>query len=87
MDVLESFATISGGRTWRVSGFSDDGRQMQIADALDLLADELRNQYSIGYYPGHSLDDGLWHEVEVLTRDPEYRVRHREEYFGGSEQR
>lgn len=87
MDVLESFAAISGGRAWLVSGFSDDGRRMQIADALDLLADELRNQYSIGYYPAHSLDDGQWHEVEVVTRDPAYRVRHREEYFGGSGQR
>ncbi len=87
LDVLELFAAISGGRAWLVSGFSDDGRRMQIADALDLLADELRNQYSLGYYPAHSLDDGQWHEVEVVTRDPAYRVRHREEYFGGSEQR
>ena len=80
MDVLELFGTISGGRAWLVSGFSD------ISEALDELADELRNQYSIGYYPMHSLDYGRWHRIEVITRDPAYRVRHREEYFGGSKQ-
>ena len=86
MDVLELFGRISGGRTWLVSGFSDNSRRNQISEALDQLADELRNQYSIGYYPGHSLDDGQWHRIEVVTRNPGYRVRHREEYFGGSRQ-
>ncbi len=86
MDVLELFGRISGGRTWLVSGFSDNSRRNQISEALDELADELRNQYSIGYYPGHSLADGQWHRIEVVTRDPAYRVRHREEYFGGSRQ-
>ena len=86
MGVLELFGTISGGRAWLVSGFSDNNRRNQISDALDELADELRNQYSIGYYPSHSLDDGRRHRIEVIMRDPSYRVRHREEYFGGSEQ-
>ena len=86
MDVLEVFGRISGGRTWLVSGFSDNSRRNQISEALDDLADELRNQYSIGYYPEHSLDDGQWHRIDVVTRDPAYRVRHREEYFGGSRQ-
>ena len=26
------------------------------------------------------------HRIDVVTRDPAYRVRHREEYFGGSQQ-
>jgi VWFA-related protein len=83
MDVLELFGEISGGRAWRVS---DNGRGDQISDALDEIANELRNQYTIGYYPGHSVQDGRWHTIDVMTEDPAYRVRHREEYFGGSEQ-
>ena len=85
MDVLELFGAISGGRVWLVSGFSDNNRRNQIADALGELADELRNQYTIGYYPAHSLEDGKWHDIELLTRNPSYRVRYRAEYFGGPE--
>ena len=86
MGVLELFGEISGGRAWRVSGFSDDSRRNQISDALDELANELRNQYSIGYYPSHSLQDGRWHLISVIVDDPAYRVRHREAYFGGRDQ-
>jgi len=86
MGVLESFATISGGRTWLVSGGSDS-RRNQISQALDELADELRNQYSIGYYPPHALDDGQWHRIEIVTRDPRYRVRVRGDYYGGTDSR
>lgn len=83
MEVLELFAEISGGRTWMVSGWSDSGRENRISEALDVLAEELRSQYTIGYYPAHSPDDGRWHTVEITTRYPGYRVRHREQYFGG----
>ncbi len=84
MDVLQLFGEISGGRAWLVSGWSDSGRDNRIAEALDVLAEELRSQYTIGYYPAHAADDGRWHTVEITTRNPAYRVRHREEYFGGS---
>ncbi len=86
MDVLDLLGEISGGRAWLVSGFSDDSRRNQISDALDILANELRNQYNIGYYPSHSLQDGRWHLMAVIASDPAYRVRHREAYFGGRDQ-
>lgn len=86
MAVLEDLARISGGRAWQVSGLSDTRRRSQIADALDEVADELRSQYDIGYYPGHSLDDGRWHRIEVLTQNDAYRVRSRGEYFGGADE-
>ena len=82
MEFLELLGEISGGRAWLVSGFSDDSRRNQISDALDVLANELRNQYSIGYYRSHSLQDGRWHLMAVIASDPVYRVRHREAYFG-----
>ena len=85
MDVLEVFGAISGGWARLVSGLSDNNRQNQIAEALEDVADELRNQYSIGYYPPHPLDDGRLHRIEVITTNPAYSVRHRGEYYGGSE--
>jgi len=50
MDVLHAFADSSGGKAWLVSG-KKDSRTNQIQEALDEIASELRNQYSIGYYP------------------------------------
>ncbi len=85
MEVLELFGTISGGWARRVSGSSENSRRNQVSEALEELADELRSQYSIGYYPPHSLDDGIWHRIEITTRNPAHRVRYREQYFGGPE--
>ena len=82
MDVLNSFADASGGKAWLVSGSSTDNRGNQIQDALDEIAAELRNQYSIGYYPSHPLNDGKWHRIEIRPKDRHYRVRSRKEYFG-----
>ena len=82
MNVLDSFADVSGGKAWLVSGGSTENRGNEIQDALDEIAAELRNQYSIGYYPDHPLNDGKWHRIEIRTKDRNYRVRARKEYFG-----
>jgi hypothetical protein len=82
MDVLDSFADASGGKAWLVSGGSSENRGNEIQDALDEIAAELRNQYSIGYYPDHAINDGKWHRIEIRAKDRHYHVRARKEYFG-----
>jgi len=82
MVVLNSFADASGGKAWLLSGNWTEGRGNQVEAILDQIAADLRNQYSIGYYPTHSLQDGKWHRIEVKTKNPKYRVRARKEYFG-----
>ena len=82
MEVLNSFADASGGKAWLVSGGSTENRGNEIQDALDEIAAELRNQYSIGYYPDHPLNDGKWHRIEIHAKDRRYHVRARREYFG-----
>jgi VWFA-related protein len=82
MNVLDSFADASGGKAWLVSGGSSENRGNEIQDALDEIAAELRNQYSIGYYPDHPVNDGKWHRIEIRAKDRHYRVRARKEYFG-----
>ena len=82
MNVLNGFADASGGKAWLLSGGWSDNRGSEIQNALDEIAAELRNQYSIGYYPSHALNDGKWHRIEIRAKDRHYRVRSRKEYFG-----
>lgn len=82
MDVLNRFADASGGKTWRLSGSWMENRGSEIQRALDEIAEELRNQYSIGYYPSHPLNDGKWHRIQIRAKNKQYRVRARKEYFG-----
>ncbi len=83
MDVLNTFADASGGKAWLLSGTWTENRGSEIQRALDEIAAELRNQYSIGYYPNHPLKDGKWHRIQIRAKNREYRVRSRKEYFGG----
>jgi VWFA-related protein len=84
MNVLDSFADASGGKAWLVSGdWSATHGGTQIQDALDQIASELRNQYSIGYYPPHDLNDGKWHRIEIRAKDKHLHVRAKKDYFGG----
>jgi Ca-activated chloride channel family protein len=82
MTVLNTFADASGGKAWLLSGDWNDNRTNRMQAALDEIANELRNQYSIGYYPPHSLKDGKWHRIEIRAKNPRYHVRARKDYFG-----
>ncbi len=82
MEVLNAFADASGGKAWLLSGAWTDGRGNQVEKILDEIANELRSQYSIGYYPTHELKDGKWHRITIRAKNPRYHVRARKEYFG-----
>jgi len=82
MNVLDSFADSSGGKAWLLSGGWTENRGSEIQDVLDEIAAELRNQYSIGYYPPHDLSDGKWHRISIRAKNKRYLVRARKEYFG-----
>jgi VWFA-related protein len=77
--VMQDLAEASGGRSWVLN---TENNRTQMQRALDQIADELRNQYTIGYYPPHDLKDGKWHRISIRTRDSRYTVRTREDYFG-----
>ena len=82
MNVLDGFADASGGKAWLLSGNWTDNRGSEIENVLDEIASELRNQYSIGYYPSHDVKDGKWHRIEIHAKNKHYQVRSRKEYFG-----
>jgi len=46
---------------------------------LQVVADDFKNYYSLGYSPSHG-GDGRYHKVEVETKNKDYVVRHRDGY-------
>jgi hypothetical protein len=81
MRVLNMLASASGAKAWQVTPGS--ANSSSIDEVLDEVAAELRSQYTIGYYPSHGVNDGKWHQVVVRTKNPNYEVRSRKEYYGG----
>jgi Ca-activated chloride channel family protein len=68
LGVLESLAGASGGKAWLVSGTWTNGVG-EVDAVLDEVASELRNQYTLGYYPS-SARDGRFHQLEVSLPQP-----------------
>jgi len=80
MNVLRALADNSGGRAFLLAE-NLIGRGSQIEKVLDTIADELRSQYTLGYYPARP-DDGRYHSIRVRTRAG--AVRARRGYFGAA---
>ena len=78
MKVLHQFGEASGGRAWEIAE-ATFGRNMDAV--IDTIAAELRNQYSIGYYPTHPKKDGKWHTIRIRMKNPDYVARGRKEYL------
>lgn len=81
MGVLNQFAESSGGEAFLLaSTFIDDGSS-EIDKVLTNIADELRSQYTLGYYPSQTdtAADGKFHTIKITTRNG-YTVRARTGY-------
>ncbi len=78
LNVLKTFASDSGGRAYGVSGAMMGGKNSQFGKILDQIAEELRSQYTLAYYPTHP-DDAQFHAISVRTRFG-YYVRARRGY-------
>jgi len=71
---LREITDDSGGRTEIVRDFRD------LDPAINSIADELSQQYYIGY-PSPGYKDGRWHTIRVELRDPNLKVRARKGYI------
>ena len=80
MAVMKQFAESSGGAAFLLSEtFVNDGRS-EIDQVLSMIADELRGQYTLAYYPS-APDNGRFHTIRVTTRGG-HTVRTRNGYEG-----
>src|SRR5215467_10967087 len=66
LNVLRALAENSGGRAFLLAE-SLINRGGQIEKVLDTIADELRSQYTLGFYPARP-DDGRYHFLRVRAR-------------------
>lgn len=85
VEALHSITDVTGGRTVLLEGALHQGKIDRIDQAVQGFSDELRKQYTIGYYPTNKERDGRFRHIQIRSRDPSYTVRTREGYFAPRE--
>jgi Ca-activated chloride channel family protein len=71
---LEDLALKSGGELHRADTLGS------LPDAFANIAAELRNQYSLGYYPANQARDGKYRKIQIKVSRKEVVVRARPGY-------
>ena len=71
---LQELAYTSGGREYRADSLQN------MSQAFANVAEELRRQYSIGYYPKRPPQAGQRRMIKVRAKQPNLAVRARESY-------
>lgn len=72
---LHELAQVSGGRFYR------GGSLQNIAEAFAQVAEELRRQYSLGYYPKQMAQAGERRQIKVRVNQPGLVVKARDSYI------
>ncbi len=73
--VLKNFAKKSGGK------FIETPGGVQLREAFKNIVSELGNQYTFGYQPTNTKNDGKWREIEVRVARPNLKIRTRDGYY------
>ena len=76
---LQELADRSGGRLY------DGDTLYSVSQAFSMIAEELRHQYSLSYYPANSKKDGAYRRVKVRIEKQGMIVRSREGYRAAAE--
>ena len=70
---MHDLADVTGGRFY-------EGETKNLKETFTLIAEELRHQYRLGFYPGDLKRDGAIHSLSVKVNLPDVSVRSRHEY-------
>lgn len=81
MEYLRAMAFQSGATYLRAESAEMTAR------AFNLIADELRHQYTLAYYPKHERQDGAYHTITVSVPESGFQVRARQGYFAPKRER
>ena len=75
---LNDLAYKTGARLYRADSTQD------LSQSFALIAEELRRQYSLGYYPKTTAEAGQRRQIRVRVMRPDLIVRARDSYIAGS---
>ena len=73
-DVMQQLSEVTGGRFYQ-------GETQTLKETFSLIAEELRHQYRLGFYPEELKRDGSVHALQVKVNLPDVSVRSRREYL------
>lgn len=73
--VAHKIADETGGRMISVRS------ERKLMESFDEISEELRSQYTLGYYPSNSAQDGKFRKVKVETVDKDMKVLTRKGYY------
>ncbi len=73
--VAHKLAEETGGRMISVRS------EKKLMEAFDEISEELRSQYTLGYYPTNSTQDGKFRKVKVETANHDLKVLTRKGYY------
>jgi len=81
INVLSSFSDATGARSYLLEGEHHKGGVDRIDQAVLEVSSELRQQYSLGYYPTNKKKDGSYRAIKVRLTRPGYTARTRKGYW------
>jgi VWFA-related protein len=73
LELMQTLAEVTGGRFY-------EGETKKLKETFVLIAEELRHQYRLGFYPEELKRDGTTHALLVKVNLPNVSVRSRHEY-------
>lgn len=73
-DLMEKLSEVTGGRFYQ-------GETKNLKETFSLIAEEMRHQYRLGFYPDELKRDGSVHALSVKVNLPDVSVRSRREYL------
>jgi Ca-activated chloride channel family protein len=80
MNVLKAFADATGARAFYLEHAHAGGRDL-VDEAAAEVANELKQQYTLGYRPTNRRRDGAFHQIKVEIVNSSLRVRTKRGYY------
>ena len=78
--LLERLSERTGGRSYLLEEAHKKGVDL-VDQTVQQVGSELRQQYSLGYYPTNTAADGTFRKIEVKVTNRDYRVRAKSGYM------
>jgi Ca-activated chloride channel homolog len=80
MRTLRTLADATGGNAYFLENAHEGGRDL-VDEAAAEVAAELKQQYTLGYYPTDKKDTGAFRQIMVEVKDKSLRVRTKRGYY------